>query len=49
LALVVNESKAGIAIDSKSALKPTAIINSISVNPRDEDCLFRAQTRSYFT
>ena len=48
LALVVNASKAGTAIDSSNPVRPIAIISSISVNPRDENCLACAQTRSFF-
>jgi len=48
-AFVVNESSAGMAIDNRSAVKPTAIINSISVNPREEAILACAQTRLFLT
>jgi hypothetical protein len=48
LALVVNMSKAGTARASNSPVKPTAIISSMSVNPRDEAAVASAQTRSYF-
>jgi hypothetical protein len=33
LALLVNEFRAGTAIDSKSAARPIAVSNSMSVNP----------------